>query len=139
MLNKKIQEALKEFVSTPQDQRYKFLIKQGQLLPQMPKDTKTDKFKVNGCQSEVWVHPNFKDGKLNFDIDGEAAIIKGILYILNKIYSNSTPSEILSIDDKIITDSGLIANLSMTRSNGIAQVVKQVKMYALAYKALEKK
>lgn len=135
---KKISEALKDFVNTDEEEKYKYLIKLGRTLPEMPKDLKIDKYKINGCQSEVWVYPEYKDNKLYFTIDGEAAIIRGILVIINQIYSNSTSSEILSIDDKFLTSSGLIANLSMTRSNGVAQVVKQIKMYAMAFKAMGK-
>jgi len=134
----KIREATKEFVNTDEEERYKYLIKLGRTLPEMPKELKTDKYKISGCQSEVWVYPEYKDGKLFFTIDGEAAIIKGILVIINKIYSGSTTDEILSIDESFLTSTGLIVNLSMTRSNGIAQVVKQMKMYAMAFKAMGK-
>ena len=134
----KIREATKEFVNTDEEERYKYLIKLGRTLPEMPKELKTDKYKISGCQSEVWVYPEYKEGKLFFTVDGEAAIIKGILVIINKIYSGSTTDEILSIDEKFLTSTGLIANLSMTRSNGIAQVVKQMKMYAMAFKAMGK-
>ncbi len=134
----KIREATKEFVNTDEEERYKYLIKLGRTLPEMPKELKTDKYKISGCQSEVWVYPEYKEGKLFFTVDGEAAIIKGILVIINKIYSGSTTDEILSIDESFLTSTGLIANLSMTRSNGIAQVVKQMKMYAMAFKAMGK-
>jgi len=137
MLNK-INEALKDFINTDEEEKYKYLIKLGRTLAQMPENLKIDKYKINACQSEVWVYPEYKDGKLYFTIDGEAAIIKGILVIINQIYSNSTSSEILSIDESFLTSSGLIANLSMTRSNGVAQVVKQMKMYAMAFKAIGK-
>jgi cysteine desulfuration protein SufE len=135
---KKIENVLRDFINTNENERYKFLINLGRTLPQMPKDLKIDKYKINGCQSEVWVYPEYKDGKLFFTIDGEAAIIKGILLLINKIYSGATTDEILSIDENFLTESGLIANLSMTRSNGIAQVVKQIKMYAMAFKAMGK-
>ncbi len=134
----KINEAIKEFVNTDDEVKYKYLINLGRTLPEMPQNLKIDKYKINGCQSEVWVYPEYKDGKLFFSLDGEAAIIKGILVIINQIYSNSTSSEILSIDENFLTSSGLIANLSMTRSNGVAQVVKQMKMYAMAFKAMGK-
>jgi len=136
MIDEKKDKALKEFIETDKDQKYKYLIQKGRTLSEMPESIKIDKYKINGCQSEVWVYPEFKEGKLYFTIDGEAAIIKGILVILNEIYSSSTPDEILSLKDSFLIDSGLIENLSMTRSNGVAQVVKQIKMYALAFKAL---
>jgi len=129
-------KALKEFISIDEDGKYKYLIQKGRTLPEMDVSTKLDKYKITGCQSEVWVYPEFKDGKLFFNMDAEAAIIKGIIVIINEIYSGATPSEILSLDEKFLTESGLIANLSMTRSNGIAQVLKQIKMYAFVYKSM---
>ena len=138
-MQKRINEALKDFVNTNESERYKFLINLGRTLPSMPEDIKIDKYKIKGCQSEVWLYPEFKDGKIYFQIDGEAAIIKGILVIINRIYSGLTPEEILSINDNFLTESGLIANLSMTRSNGIAQLVKQIKMYATVFNMMNKK
>ena len=137
-INQKKEIALKEFLNTPKDERYKFLILKGRELPELKSEYKTDKYKIKGCQSQVWVYPEYKDGKLYFKLDGEAAIIKGILVILNEIYSGSTPDEILALNEDFLTESGLIENLSMTRSNGIAQVIKQIKMYALVFKSLNK-
>jgi len=131
-------EVLKEFLSVDEDGKYKYLIQKGRALPKMDESVKTDKYKITGCQSEVWVYPELKEKKLYFTIDAEAAIIKGIVLILKDIYSGFTPSEILSLEDKFLTESGLVANLSMTRSNGIAQVLKQIKMYAFAFSALAK-
>jgi cysteine desulfuration protein SufE len=131
-------KVLKEFIETTEDEKYKYLINKGRTLPAMDDSTKKDKYKISGCQSEVWVFPEFKEGKLFFKMDAEAVIIKGIVVLLSEIYSNHTPSEVLSLDDDFLIESGLVANLSMTRSNGIAQVVKQVKMYALVYNAMNK-
>jgi len=138
MIEENKNKVLEEFIAVDEDGRYKFLIQKGRELPKMDEAIRIDKYKISGCQSEVWVYPEFKEGKLYFTIDGEAAIIKGIIVMLSQIYSGFTPSEILSLDDKLLTESGLVENLSMTRSNGIAQVLKQIKMYAYAFKALAK-
>ena len=137
-IEEKKHEALKEFLKVPENERYKYLIQKGRKLKEMDKNFKIDKYKIKGCQSEVWVYPEFKQGKIYFKFDGEAAVIKGILFILEKIYSGSTPDEILNLNEDFLKESGLIANLSMTRSNGIAQVLRQIKMYALVFKSLNK-
>ena len=130
--------ALKDYLETDSDNKYRYLINKGRDFIPLESSLKIDKFKIDGCQSQVWISPEFKEGKLFFKAEAEAAIIKGIVAILLEIYNDNTPNEILSLDIDFLTDSGLVKNLSMTRSNGVLQVVKQIKMYALVFKALSK-
>ena len=138
ILEKK-ENALKAFVSQEKDNRYRYLINLGREFKSLDESLKIDKYKIDGCQSQVWIFPEFKDGLLFFQAEAEAAIVKGVVAILMEIYNNNTPEDILSLPIEFLTESGLIANLSMTRSNGIMQVVKQIKMYALVFKAMSKK
>jgi len=130
--------ALKDFLNVDNDNKYRYLINKGREFKAMDSSLKQDKFKIDGCQSQVWILPEFKNGKLFFEAEAEAAIIKGVVSILMEIYNNNTPIEILSLPIEFLTESGLVKNLSMTRSNGVMQVVKQIRMYALAFKALSK-
>ena len=134
----KKENALKVFLETNKDNKYRYLINKGREFNSMPNSLKIDKFKIDGCQSQVWIYPEFKNGRLFFQAEAEAAIIKGIVAILLEIYSDNTPSEILSLSIDFLTDSDLVKNLSMTRSNGVLQVVKQIRMYALVFKSLQK-
>lgn len=114
--------------------KYNFLIEMGKSIPVVDESFKTDQYVINGCQSKVWLHADFKDGKIIFTADSDAIITKGIVNLLIRVLSGHTPQEILDADMEFIEKIGLREHLSPTRSNGLTSMVKQMKLYALAYK-----
>ena len=104
----------------------------------MDEKYKTDQNLIEGCQSRVWLQADEVDGKLVFQAESDALIVKGIIALLIKVLSGHTPDEILGSDLYFIDRIGLREHLSPTRSNGLLSMVKQMRMYALAYKAKEK-
>lgn len=117
--------------------RYGLLIEIGNQLPPMPDELKTPDRLIEGCQSRVWLDARMDNGKVHFTADSDAMIVKGIISLLLKVLSDRTPDEILSDDLYFIDRIGLGEHLSPTRSNGLRAMVKQIKMYALAFKAKE--
>lgn len=116
-------------------ERYKHLIAIGKDLQPMPEGSKTDDNIVKGCQSKVWLHADLKDGKIIFTADSDAAIVRGLIALLVRFYSGQDPDTIFITPPDFITEIGMDQHLSMTRSNGLASMVKQMKIYAMAYKA----
>jgi cysteine desulfuration protein SufE len=114
--------------------KYSFLIEMGKSIPVVDESFKTDQYVINGCQSKVWLHAEFKDGKIFFTADSDAIITKGIVNLLIRVLSGHTPDEILNADMDFIEKTGLREHLSPTRSNGLTSMVKQMKLYALAFK-----
>lgn len=114
--------------------RYQLLIDLGNEQPALDDKYKTDQNLIEGCQSRVWLQADYKDGKIYFDAESDALIVKGIIALLIKVLSGRTPDEILNADLYFIDKIGLKEHLSPTRSNGLLAMVKQIKMYALAYK-----
>ena len=101
----------------------------------MDEDVKTEENKVRGCQSQVWLFGDLRDGGVWFQADSDALISGGLVALILRVYSGRTPDEILANEPDFIEAIGMSEHLSMTRSNGLRAVVKQIKMYALAYKA----
>jgi len=118
--------------------RYNYLIELGNDLPPIDPRYRTSEYLINGCQSKVWLHADLVDGRLVFDADSDAIIVKGIVALLVKLMNNRTPEEILDNDLFFIDGIGLRQNLSPTRSNGLLAMVKKMRLYALAYQAREK-
>jgi cysteine desulfuration protein SufE len=119
--------------------KYNFLIELGKELPVIDPRYKTKDFLIEGCQSKVWLHPDF-DGKIiTFTADSDAIITRGIVSLLIKVLSGRTPQEIITSDLYFIDKIGLRQNLSPTRSNGLLSMVRQMKLYAIAYDAKKKK
>lgn len=118
------------------EDKYRHIIKFGKDLDQMPEELKLEKFKVKGCQSQVWLYPEFIEGKIYFKADSDAMLVKGIISMLLKVYSGHTPDEIISHKPTFLDEIGISQHLSMNRSNGLASMIKQIKMYALAFKAM---
>lgn len=114
------------------DARYEYIIELGRELPPMDEKLKTDANKIKGCQSQVWLHAEKKDGKLYFTADSDAIITKGIVALLIRIFSGATPLEIQSAGLTFIDEIGLTRHLSPTRSNGLLSMVKQMKYYSIA-------
>ena len=117
--------------------RYQLLIDLGNEQEPLDEAYKTEENLIEGCQSRVWLQCDEADGKLLFRAESEALIVKGIIALLIKVVSGHTPDEILDADLYFIDRIGLREHLSPTRSNGLLSMVKQMRMYALAYKAKE--
>jgi cysteine desulfuration protein SufE len=115
--------------------KYNLLIDLGKDLPVIDPKYKVKDFLIEGCQSKVWLHPDF-DGKIiNFTADSDAIITRGIVSLLVKVLSGRTPQEIISADLYFIDKIGLRQNLSPTRSNGLLSMVRQMKLYSMAFDA----
>lgn len=111
-----------------------YLMDLGKKIPVMPAGHKTEEFIVKGCQSKVWVYPTFTDGKVQFEADSNTEITKGLVYLLWNIWNNRTPEEILNSELFFIDKIGMSRMIGSQRSNGFASMIKQMKLYALAYK-----
>jgi cysteine desulfuration protein SufE len=118
------------------EDRYKELINLGKQLPSYPEEKREEKFKVKGCQSQVWLCPEFKEGRVYFHADSDAVLVKGIVGVLVSVYSDSTPDEILSTSPDFLKEVGITEHLSMNRSNGLAAMMKQIQMYAVVFKSM---
>jgi len=114
-------------------QRYEYMIELGKSLPLIDENDKTDANLIKGCQSKVWVSAKLDDDKVVFNADSDAIITKGIIAILIRAFSNQTPKAILEANTDFIDEIGLKEHLSPTRANGLVSMIKQLKMYALAY------
>ena len=114
-------------------QRYEYIIELSKDLEFMNKELKNEDNLIKGCQSKVWLHAKLSDGKINFLADSEAIITKGIISILLNVFNNRTPDEILSSNMDFIEKIGLKEHLSPTRANGLVSMIKQIKLYALAF------
>lgn len=117
--------------------KYALIIDMGNSLPPIDEQLKTPENIIEGCQSRVWVAADYVDGRINFTADSDAIIVKGIISMLLRVLSGRTPSDILDAELYFIDEIGLREHLSPTRSNGLLAMVKQIKMYALAYKTKE--
>lgn len=120
------------------EDRYKELIQIGRNLPPYPEDKREEKFKVKGCQSQVWLYPEFRDGRVYFHADSDAVLVKGIVALLTSVYSDATPEEILTTRPEFLKEVGITEHLSMNRSNGLAAMMKQIQMYALVFQSMNK-
>jgi cysteine desulfuration protein SufE len=114
--------------------RYALLIELGNTLPSLDPKYKTNNNLIEGCQSRVWLQADLENGKIIYQGESDAVIVKGIVFLLIKILSEHTPDEILSTDLYFIDKIGLKEHLSPTRSNGLVAMLKQMKLYALAFK-----
>ena len=114
--------------------RYQYLVELGNALPPLPEADKTDQNLIDGCQSRVWLVADYADGRITFRGESDAVIVKGIVALLVRVLSGCSPDEILDSDLHFIDRIGLKEHLSPTRSNGLLAMVKQMKMYALAFK-----
>ena len=115
--------------------RYQLLIDLGSSQPKLDDKYKTEQNLIVGCQSRVWLQADMKDGLLHFQAESDALIVKGIVALLVRVLSDHTPEEILRADLYFIESIGLREHLSPTRSNGLLAMLRQMKLYALAYQA----
>ncbi|MBR5332869.1 MAG: SufE family protein [Muribaculaceae bacterium] len=135
-INRIQDEIIDEFVDIEDwMDRYAYIIDLGNALPAIEEKYKTPQYIIEGCQSRVWLNAELNDdGKIIYTADSDAIIVKGIISLLIKVLSNHTPQEILDADLYFIDKIGLSEHLSPTRSNGLVAMVKQIKVYALAFK-----
>lgn len=117
------------------DERYQYIIDLGKSLPLIEEKYKTEENIIKGCQSKVWLHGEEHDGKINFTADSDAIITKGIIAILIRVFSGQEASDIVKADTGFIDDIGLKEHLSPTRANGLVSMIKQIKLYALAFES----
>ena len=132
-----IQDSIIEEFSDFEDwlDRYQLLIDLGGDQEPLPQEYKTDNNLIEGCQSRVWLQADLVDGKVQFRAESDALIVKGIVSLLIKVYSGHTPDEILEVEPYFVEAIGLKEHLSPTRSNGLLAMIKQMRLYALAFKA----
>lgn len=116
-------------------ERYKHIIELGRTLKPLDEQYKVEENLVRGCQSQVWLHTSLDQGKIIFEADSDAAITKGLVALMVRFYSGRDPDTIIGTDPLFIKKIGMQEHLSPTRSNGLASMVKQMKIYAMAYKA----
>ena len=115
--------------------KYQYIIDLGKQLPEFPEDWKTDANKITGCQSQVWIHHSFEDGKIKLNAISDAAIVSGLIALLLKVYNERSPQEILTTKPTFLADLGLDKHLSPTRSNGLHAMLKRVGELATVYSA----
>jgi cysteine desulfuration protein SufE len=118
--------------------KYNYIIELGKSLPPIDPQYKTEKYIVSGCQSQVWLFARYENGKVIFSADSDAVITKGIVNLLIRVLSDKTPDEIIGAKMQYIDVLGLREHLSPTRSNGLLSMMKQMKLYAMVFKAKEK-
>ena len=117
------------------DERYQYVIDLGKSLPLIDDQYKNDSNIIKGCQSKVWLHAEQQDGNVVFTADSDAILTKGLIAIMIRVFSNQKPNAILEANTNFIDDIGLKEHLSATRANGLVSMIKQIKMYALAFSA----
>lgn len=117
--------------------KYNYIIELGKELPMIEEQYKTPEYLIEGCQSQVWLHADYREGLVFFTADSDAIITKGIVNLLIRVLSGRTPQEIIDNDLHYLDAIGLKEHLSPTRSNGLASMIKQIKLYAVAFKAKE--
>lgn len=115
--------------------KYNYLIELGKSVPEIEPEYRTDQYLIKGCQSRVWLHAEMKDGKVYFTGDSDAVITRGIASMLIRVFSGHEPEEIIKADQSFIDKIGLKEHLSPTRSNGLISMLKQIRLYALAFQA----
>ena len=131
-LQEKQEEVIEDFaIFEDWMEKYEYLIELGKDLPKIADDKKTEDRIIEGCQSKVWLDAEFKDDKMHFKADSDAIITKGIIGLLIRVLDNETPEEILKNELFFIDRIGLHEHLSPTRSNGLASMVKKIKMASL--------
>lgn len=134
-LAEKEQEIIEEF-SAFEDwmDKYTYIIELGKSLPVIAEEFRTENYLIRGCQSQVWLHATFQDGSVFYTADSDAVITKGIVNLLIKVLSGSTPEEIIQSPLEFINKTGLKEHLSPTRANGLLSMMKQMKLYAMAFR-----
>ena len=138
-IDQRQQDIIDEFSAMPDwEDRYRRIIEYGRDLAPMNPEHQIDKNKVKGCQSTVWLHASFEDGQVQYQGDSDAMIVRGLIALLLKVYCGATPAEIVATPPGFVESTGLAGHLSQTRANGLAAMIKQIKMYAAVFQAMHK-
>lgn len=116
-------------------EKYQFIIELGQKLPPLDERYKTDDRKIKGCQSSVWLNAYEKDGRIHFDADSDSTFVKGEIALLIRVLSGQKPEEIIAAELGFIDAIGLRQHVAVTRANGLASMIKQMKLYAVGYQS----
>ncbi len=137
MTIKEIQEEIIDEFSMFEDwmDRYEYIIELGKSLPLINEAYKIEENLIAGCQSKVWLHAEIEEDKINFTADSDAILTKGIVAILLRVFTNQKPKDILEAELYFVDEIGLKEHLSPTRANGLVSMIKQIKLYALAYQS----
>lgn len=139
-IDEKISQLITRFTKNEQwEDRYRELIQTGKKIDGLEESAKEEKFRIKGCQSQVWLKPEYKDGVIYFYADSDAVLVKGIIGLLLEVYSGEGPESIISNPPKFLKDIGITEHLSMNRTNGLSSMVKQIQIYATAFNALKQK
>lgn len=134
LLHTRQDEIIEEFeLFDDWEDKYAHLIDLGKKLPPMSEEHKTEERKVKGCQSNVWLYPTFADGKIFFEADSDALIVKGLVSLLITLYNGQSPEVIAKNELYLFERIGMNQHLSMTRANGLASMIKQIKTYAILF------
>ena len=115
--------------------KYNYIIELAKDLPEIDAKYKTPQYMIDGCQSKVWINADLVDGKIQYTADSDAIITKGIIALLIRVMNNQTPKDLIDIDLFFLKDIGLQENLSPNRANGLVAMIKQMKLYAIAFNA----
>lgn len=134
-VQKKEEQVVAEFLKISDwEERYKKMIEMGKALPVMAESMKTEDKKVKGCQSQVWLHAELlPNKKIHYHVDSDALIVKGLVAVLMAVYNDEAPQEIMTHQPQFIEKLGLVNNLSANRANGLMAMMKQIKLYAMAF------
>lgn len=134
MTIKEIQEEIIDEFEMFEDwmERYEHLIELGKSLPIIDEQYKVDENTIKGCQSKVWLHSDFQNGKIHYSADSDAILTKGLVALLLRVFTDQTPQDIIAANTKFIDEIGLKEHLSPTRANGLVSMLKQIKLYAIA-------
>lgn len=115
------------------EDKYEYIIDMGKKLPPINPEYKKDENKIKGCQSTVWMHSSVKDGKIFYEADSDAMIVKGLVSMLVRVFSGQPPEAVINAPVKFIDDIGMTSHLAQTRSNGLRAMIKQMKLDAIAW------
>lgn len=130
------QEIVEEFALFDHwEEKYEYLIDMGKKLSPMEEQYRTEENKIKGCQSQVWMHSSLENGKVLFQADSDAMIVKGLVSMLVRVFSNQKPEDIVEAPVTFIDDIGMTSHLAQTRSNGLRAMLKQIKLDALAWQS----
>ena len=114
--------------------KYSYLIEMGEEVEPLPEEQKTKQNLISGCQSQLWLVADYKDGKVHFSTDSDAIITKGIARVMTRVFNDSSPQEIIDNELTFLDQIGLKEHLSPTRANGLNSMIKQMKLYAVVFK-----
>ncbi|GAB4316338.1 MAG: SufE family protein [Candidatus Sumerlaeia bacterium] len=129
-----IHEIEEEFAFMPSwQERFQYIIELGKNLPPLPEEFKTKQYKVDGCVSQAWLRAEMQDGRVVYQADSDAVIVRGLIALLLKVYSNHTPEEILAAPPDFLVQLGIVNHLTPNRSNGLASLVQKMRAWAAAF------